>query len=779
MKRPLVLFALSLVGGIACTNITHSYTFAILSSAVMFLVLYIFLRDKERAIFIAAGMVFFYLAGATYYLCTFNQNFYKFDKFAGEQVTIKGYIDSVPELKDSRISYILKVEEVKVSGEDHKKSKVGGKIRLSTLADSDLNFLEYGREVVVSGRLSIPKGRTNPQGFSYRNYLNHSGVSATLFAVERNIHPKESIKGNVLLRVGLNIRNRIVETINNSLPYEQAGLLNAMLVGYKGGLTQEMEKAFRRSGLIHIMAISGAHVAFIMIPLVFISRRLRIGKSASNLIIIAGLFAFAFITGLGPSVLRAVIMATVVLGGQIAKREADTYTSIALAAIILLLLNPGNLFSVGFQLSFTATISIVLFHKNIKNFMSFSTIPEPIADILSLTLAAQLGVLPLVASYFNEVSLISILSNLLVVPMLGIIMNLGILMAILGQINMTLCVFVGYCNNTLLSFVLFITKMVVHIPYSSIFVSTPSIVFIIIYYIAILYLFWFKPTHKVKPNYKLYTWAGVLVLVLILFNVFLPKGMKVVFLDVGQGDGAFIRTCGGKVVLVDGGPDFAGENSVVPFLFDCGISKIDLIVVSHGHDDHIKGLIPVFEYFKVNNIVVPNTEFMGGIIDIYGIANEKDINIEKCEEGNIIKLDKKTHINILHPKVEQPIKESPENNNSLVAMLCYDKIKILFTGDIEKEAELLLLQGGGDLEADVLKVAHHGSSTSSGKEFIDAVFPVIAVISVGSNNSFGHPSKQVLELFDEKNIKTLRTDINGAIILTSHGKNIRIKTVVN
>lgn len=777
MKRPLVLFCLSLIAGIVCTNITHSYLFAVLSCLVIALILLVLLNNKKGSTFVLFGMVLFYITGAFYYLYTFNQNLYKFEDYAGKSVIIKGYIDSVPDIKESGITYILKVEEIEARGETYGKKKIQGKIQLSMQQGDTPVLLDYGREIIVSGKLNLPKGRTNPGGFDYRSYLCHSGISAKLFAAERNIQPQDNVKGNLMVKAGLFIRDRIVRVINRSLPPQQAGLLNGMLIGYREGLTEEVEDVFSKSGLTHIMAVSGANIAFIMLPLVFIFKKLRFKKAVSNILIIGILIMFTFITGFEPSVLRAVIMAVVVLVGQIIMRETEIYTSIAFAAIVLLLYNPGSLFSIGFQLSFAATISLVLFYKNIKNMIDFSFIPEFLVDVLASTLAAQVGVLPITVFYFNKISIVSILSNLIVLPVVEFITILGALMAVLGQVHIGLSILLGYCNNALLSFVLFATKVTAELPYSVVTVSTPSVILIIVYYIAVIYYLWYKPKHKVKLHFKYYALAGTLTAALIMINLFLPKGMEVVFLDVGQGDCAFIKTQGGKNVLIDGGPDYAGENTVVPFLLDYGISKLDLVVLTHGHDDHAKGVIPVFEYFAVDNIVMPDTVLEERLIGVYEIAQKKNIPVEGCEKGDVINLDPKTYIEILHPKEGSYIEESPQNNNSLVLMLCYGDVKILFTGDIEKQAEELLLKDITELDADVMKVAHHGSSTSSTEEFIESVNPAVAVISVGSNN-FGHPSDTVLDLFESKNIEVVRTDRCGAIVLKTRGEDIKLNTEI-
>ncbi|WP_265444568.1 DNA internalization-related competence protein ComEC/Rec2 [Acetivibrio straminisolvens] len=777
MKRPLVCFSLSLIAGIICTNLTYSYLFAVLSCAIISIIVFVLLKDRDNSKFIIGGIVLFYIVGAVYYLYGYNRNLYKYEEFAGKNVIIRGYIDSAPEIRDSTIRYILKTEEIWLKGDSSQKKKVRGKILISMQKSDDTKLFEYGREIRISGKINIPKGRTNPGGFDYRKYLNHSGVSATIFVVDRNIYPQKSVKGNIFVKAGLGIRERIVNVINQSLPPQQAGLLNGMLIGYREGLSKEVEDAFSNSGLTHLMAVSGANIAFIMLPLIFIFKKLKFRQNIYNIIIIGILVMFTFITGFEPSVLRAVIMAIIILVGQILKRETDIFTSIAFAAILLLLLNPGSLFNIGFQLSFAATISLVLFYSNLKNMLSFGFLPEFITDVLASTLAAQIGVLPITVFYFNKISLVSILSNLIVAPIVEFITIMGSLMALLGQIHIIFSVLIGFCNNALLSFVLFVTKTTAELPYSVITVSTPSIALVIVYYIVILFLFWYRPKHKTKLNYRYCALAGAVTVMLIALSIFWPRGMEVVFLDVGQGDGAFIRTYRGKTVLIDGGPENAGENSVVPFLLDYGAAKIDLVVVTHGHDDHYKGLLPVLENFKVENLIIPDVDINEGFSDALEIAQKRKIPVEKCEKGDVITLDKRTYIEVLHPKKGAYFNESDVNNNSLVLKLNFKDVSILFTGDIEKEAERLLCEDGVDLSADVLKVAHHGSLTSSTEEFLDSVNPDVAVISVGKNN-FGHPSKEVLERMDIRDIYVLRTDMSGALVLKTYGEKIRIRETV-
>jgi len=734
--------------------------------------------------FLLSGALIFYIFGGLYYLYTYNQNANRFIKYNGQQVTVKGYINSAPNVDGDKAVYELKAEEVFLK-DSNQSDKVTGKIRLTTII-GDNGFIDYGREVTVSGTLNIPKGRTNPAGFSYRSYLSHNGISATLFAMDYNINIGDRNKGNLPVKLGLFLRERIVSVINRSLPPQQAGLLNGMLIGYKQDLSEEVQEAFSASGLMHIMAVSGSNVGFIVLPLAFLLKKLRMRQKYANLLIIIILILFTLITGFEPSVLRAVIMAVVVLIGQIIRRETEIYTSISFAALLLLFYNPGILFNIGFQLSFAATLSLVLFYKNLKEMLGFKFLPPFIVDVLAATISAQIGVLPITVFYFNTVSLVSIISNLLVVPIVEFITILGSLMALLGQIHIIFSILIGYVNNVLLSFVLIVTKVSAGMPWSVKTLVTPSIFMVICYYAVIIYFFWYRPKYKVKLKLKYSILAAVIVLGTVFYGIFIPKGLEVVFLDVGQGDCAFIQTNKGKTILIDGGgyssatsnSTSVGENIVIPFLLDYGVDKLDLVIATHGHDDHIQGLIPVLEKLKVGCLIMPEVPLDNGLKKLSDIAQKEKIEVQRCSKGDLIQLDNKTYFDVLLPKRGEFIQESPSNNNSLVVKLHYEKVKILFTGDIEKEAEEVLIRDMVDLKSDVLKVAHHGSDTSTTKAFLEHANPDIAVISVGKNN-FGHPSNYVLNALEENKIKIFRTDYDGAIVLKTYGKDIKIKRTVN
>ncbi|MEN6316099.1 MAG: DNA internalization-related competence protein ComEC/Rec2 [Clostridiaceae bacterium] len=819
-KRPVVSFCIMMIIGILTAYLSDSIAAAVSAFILLSACFYSFSKLHKNGMFVPFGMLVFFLLGSLEFLYVDRLQLNRFTVYAGKDVAIRGHILSEPEIRGERVSYIVKAESIR---KEYNGSfeKVNGKVLLTTIIGEDGSFLDYGRELEFEGILTQPKGVRNPGGFDYRRYLAQKGVGASVFSYAYGIDPGEEIKGNFLVQAGLKIRKRIVYVIEKSLPHQQAGLLNGMLIGYTEGLSEEVQEAFSNAGLSHIMAVSGANVAFLILPLAFLLKLLRVRKQISNVLLIAFLTLFVFVTGLEPSVLRAAIMASVLLIAQILYREPDTYSAIAVSCIILLAVNPCMLFHIGFQLSYGATLSIVMLYKNIRNLITVRSqkkpeqlgkdliqgkdkpkpiIPGWIADILAATLAAQLGVLPVTVLYFNKISLVAILTNLLAVPMLELITILGSVMALLGQFSLAISQMIGYLNSVLLSAVLYITKFANNIPFATVTVVTPPLILAAAYYVSIWFMLWYKPLKNIAIKRRHIAAALSAAAVFVLATSLKPAQLEVVFLDVGQGDSSFIRTTSGETVLIDGGgsssPDKSskiGESVILPFLLDAGAGRLGAVIATHPHSDHTQGLYDVLMKMKVGRLILPYLNDESGFAALIQAAGERNIPVFRCSANDVIRLDEKTYLKVLNPEADWQADEDSLNNASFVLKLCYGQTSVLFTGDAETEVEEKLLanafpvsgdaisatsqDGASLLKADVIKIAHHGSISSTGKVFLEKVSPQAAIISVGKNN-FGHPSQMTLDLLEQCKVKCFRTDECGAVILESNGRTVRLKRTV-
>ncbi len=781
-KRPLCLFCLSFMTGILLSY-NFSLSFTLVLSAISFLVLVITYKKFKRAMLVIFASLLFFTVGSLLYNNSEKQYLYDLEDYYGKSIILNGYIDSEIEKDGDRIKFTFKetkklnsrllilVYNNRGAGESFDTGKMGYRTKLS-----------------FQGVINKPKAATNPGGFNYQRYLASIGISGTVNIFNSEVTTEGIEPGGMISRLGFSIKNRVLGIVGHCLCENQAGLLAGMIIGYKNGLGDNASEAFRKAGLTHIMVASGMNVAFIILPLLFLFKKLNLGNRASSVITIFVLILFVFVTGFSASVVRAVIMGIIILVGKIIMREPDIYTSISAAALIILVINPFIIFDIGFQLSFGATLSLVMFYPVIKTVVSRIPIPEIIADTLAATLAAQIGVVPITLYYFNNLSIISVVSNLLVVPMVQIITIIGFIMVFAGLININLAVLIGYINNTFLSFVLFVTETSSKVPFASIKLPTPPIWMILIYYVGIIYLFMGRERLNKLKGFKKVKWAVVIVLAvsLLIWNI-VPKPMEIVFLDVGQGDGAYIRTVHGTKVLIDGGGREAGSKSsfdvgesvVVPFILDTGTKSIDMVIASHGHSDHTEGLEAVLEELKVGMLVLPDTDG-NGFEKLKNICTGKGIKIALCKKGDIIKLDNETRFEVINPLEfsRDELSQQSLNNSSLVLKLIYKNFSVLFTGDSEIPVEERLVGSKLDLESDLIKVGHHGSTTSSSTEFIERVKPEYAVISVGEHNKFGHPSQFVVDRLTERNIELYRTDESGAVTVKSYGKGLKISTML-
>ncbi len=831
MKRPMVYYCVAFICGILVIDYTSGklglislYTLVLVCiSLIIVFVLYkplnkfnkITVSIDRKLVFILSGVVLFYFSGCISMFATKNSIYYKFDELTNKEVVINGFVCNEAEIKADRIEFILETSFLEQeAGFEWNKSRNVGKI-LVKVYYKEVNSLDelllrakelpkYGQGVTIKATVKQPRGMSNPKSFDYKKYLAGKRVSAYVSVSPEHIKTTSEAKTNLFIKLGYFLRNRIVTVVEKTMPKQQASLLNGMLIGYRDSMEDVVEVSFSEAGLTHIMAVSGANVAFIVLPLLFVFKKLRISRLKSNLIVIFFVILFAFTTGLDASVLRAATMAVIILAGRIMIRETDIYTSIAFSAIFLLFLNPFYIFNIGFLLSYGATLGLVLLYTPIKQLISWRGMPKTIIDTIACTLAAQLGVLPITVYYFNKISLISILSNLLVVPLTGIITIIGFIVAIVGQVWMMGAQIIAYINCTLVSFVLWVVKISADVPFATVSVITPSLIAIVVYYLFLALLLLFLKKAIIKKRFVWYSFMLLCILAIGFVKSVFPGELKVVFADVGQGDSIIIKTHYGKTVLIDGGGIMnwgkesdidIGKRTVIPLLFDLGVSRLDAVVCTHAHYDHIGGLYSTLENYKVKELFLGrdlsiedelNTSVLlkeryDPYVRLKSIAREKGVGVKYIDSSKIIRLDNKTYLEVLNPisnissntnSISMTTKN--ENDKSIVFRLVYKNTEILFCGDIGSEVEDELLQSGRDIRADVIKIAHHGADTSSQIEFLKEVAPKAAIISVGKNN-FGHPAQGVLDRLEDINCEVYRTDIGGAVTLISNGNRVKVK----
>lgn len=442
---------------------------------------------------------------------------------------------------------------------------------------------------------------------------------------------------------------------------------------------------------------------------------------------------------------------------------------------------------------------------------------------MSVIFSVQIGILPIVLYEFNYIGIYFIITNLIVSIIIGPIILIGILFSILSVLYLPICQKINFLVEIPIKFLIQISNFS-KLPFAKLYIPTPKIWMIIMYYIIVLFI---KVVYKIysqehinstehrvrniialfkykfnvlKRNiytrikkgetraHKLVIIIIIFILVLVLFVNLIPKNLKIYFVDVGQGDCTFIVTPENKTILIDGGGSEStsfdiGKRTLIPFILDKGYTKIDYIIISHFDQDHVGGILTVMEELKVGRIIISKQgEDSENYNKFKEIVRKKKIKVLVIEERDKVQIEKNLCIDFLWPNNEKFIQENILNNNSIVCKLVYKNFSILFTGDIEEIAEKQILNDYKNntniLNSTILKVGHHGSKTSSVQEFIKAVKPQIALIGVGENNKFGHPSDEVLERLKSFGAKIYRTDKMGEIALKIYNKEkIKIKTI--
>ena len=512
-----------------------------------------------------------------------------------KDVTVEGTIISNPISKQYTDSYILKVEKV---NEDitYKNTK----LILYIKKNRESRMYKYGDKILCKGEFELPEEQRNTGGFNYRKYLKTKGIYGLVTASLNNTTLKKQNNLNILSIAINKIAIKIKQKAKMLLTEKEANILLGILIGYKDELDIELQENFRKSSMSHMLAVSGAHVSYIIMILGVIISKMNIGKNRGKMLTIIFLLFFMRLTNQTPSVSRACIMSIYIIIGSLLHKRTSSLCSLSFSLLIILVQNPYSIFDIGLQLSYGGTIGIILFNKyfNKKNkkelFLEkkenkfFSHINEKIKEIVKISIFANIIIIPILMEHYSTFSPTFIISNLLVSPLLKFFaIPLGFLIKLFIQIS----------------------ALIGNWKISQIYVPTPKLIFIILYYLIIAIII-FKKKLQLKENKKriekniliklkiinfknLFIIIFIITIILFLFSQ-IPQNLKINFIDVGQGDSTLIITPKRKTILIDGGgkedsnSDEVGKKILLPYLLHNGITKIDYIIISHFDTDHVR-----------------------------------------------------------------------------------------------------------------------------------------------------------------------------------------------
>lgn len=702
---------------------------------------------------------------------------------AGREVVVMGTVARPPQVSRGRTRAVVTVDNV---SQPSGTSSSSGRVVITLPGELPLR---YGDRISARGRLVRPPPAGNPGEFSYRDYLATQGVDAVVYArADGGVRRMGRGRANPILAAAYALRERLLDFFQRAMPGPRGALMASLLLGDDGAIGADVRDAFRRSGLLHVLVVSGAQVGLVLGSLLWLGRALRAPPLAGAAAAGTAVVFFALMAGWVPSVARAAVMAVVGVAAMAWRRDRDPYAALAVAALALLAAMPRLLFDAGFQLSFVATWALLYVAPAVAERLPAH--PRPVRSLVSLTVAAQLSVMPLLAHHFLQVSLAGFIANLAALPVVAVLVPAGFVAAFLGLVVPGAAGIIALPLVPLVDGVLLTARIFAHLPGAAVPVPAPSAVgFAGCYLALVVAVEWARGHLRVSRRHVGIASAAVLAVAVwlqVAAAAALPR-LTITFLDVGQGDAIVIRAPSGRTLLIDGGGEVEGRATgydvgaqrVVPALRRLGVREIDVIILTHPHEDHVGGLVAVAQNFRVGLVLdsgFPHPAPSYG--QFLHLVEERKIPYQLARRGMRLDLGSGAGLVVLHP--EDPLirgSGSDVNLNSVVARMAYGEVSVLLTGDIEGLVESRLLEYGDELRSTVLKVAHHGSATSTTPAFLDAVAPAVAVISVGAFNPFGHPHRATLEALAAAGVLVYRTDRDGAVTMHTDGRRMWVSTV--
>lgn len=700
------------------------------------------------------------------------------------RVVVLGTVISDFEVSGSRRNFVLRSDRIRRDSLDEAFRTDVAVSLIVQARDTVEPAIHYGNTIALYGMLERPPEERNPGEMSMRDYNEALGIT---HAIEvkgvRNVRIVGHEGGSWWMRrLIFPARRWMLQTLDQTTGGEEGELLKGLILGERGGMSILTKTAFVNAGVAHVLAVSGSNVAVVAGALLLFLEILRVPRSLRILPMLVGLLFYMLVTGSQPPVVRATIMAGVLLIGNALQRPVNAWNCIGLSAIIIAAIDARQIFDIGFQLSYGAVLSLMAMYPVMNGWIA--RMPQSawwqrclawLLRVCAVSLAATLGTLPLTAVSFGRVSIIGVLANVVVVPAteFSVLLGSATLGAALASGWMAACY--GAVNWLLLHWTLVITRLAGFSPVAYITTVWFGRLDALPYYAVLTSLF---ATSDRKTQHVILTLLALGVYVVLLrpaFNTTHKDSIaRVSVIDVGQGDAILVELPDRTTLLIDAGPRTAtfdaGERTVVPFLRRRGIASLDLLVVSHLHADHMGGFSAVAEGIDVHRVLVLSPCALRSTLGVLWPSHSPPC--DSCVPARGIALSPLARLYVVYP-LPGVERGSLGGNESIVLKLVYGSVSFLFCGDAEEPQEGLMVDRyGAFLASPFLKSGHHGSSTSSSERFLEAVRPTIAAVSVGLHNKFRHPSAAVIERYKNHGIAISRTDEEGALMFESDGRTV-------
>jgi competence protein ComEC len=802
----LIYFSCIWVAGIWLGSIIHLPPALSLFGLVPLLTLFFSRRYRKPLVLAGLGMIVIVMAAVYSYSSLYGIDEGKVRFYNDSGVTeIKGMVSAAPDVRDKSTRLTLAAAEIRL--EDGWR-EAAGKVMVVV---PRYPAYAYGDYLSVKGKLETPP---RIDDFDYRGYLAHQGIYSTMYYpvvavldVGRGFKPLAWVYG---------LRSRLSEIMAEIFPEPQAALAQGIVLGIRSNIPADLQNDFAISGTTHLLAISGMNIGIMAGILLGIGLWL-FGRRHHLYIWLAlgAIWLYALLTGMSPPVLRGAVMASFFLFGEALGRQSSGIVALVLTAAIMVGVNPYILSDASFQLSFLAMAGLVFIfpvlrdagRKIVSKYLgeegSLVSFANVVVDTWGATLAAIIAIWPVLAYYFGFVSLIGPLATFLAMPALPIIIVIGALAGVIGIFILAAAQVVGWLAWLFLSYMILVVSSLAAPPLSSVDVGPVHPALIAGYYLLLMALIWLNNHHR-KLRSPVAGQAGLmraglnisfglsrgikwLILPLLLLALIVSytaatmpdDDLLVSFLDVGEGDAVLIQQ-GSSQILVDGGPSPSAITQELSRRMPFWDRTIDILVLTHPHQDHLAGLLEVLRRYKVEQVLYLPSDYVSPVYDEWRrLIEEKEIKSIVAHSGLRIEFGNSVSIKVLFPpETLLSGTESDVDNNSVVLRLEDGAVSFLLSGDIMSEAEWELIRNRADMASTVTKVAHHGSQTSTTSGYLSVVTPRAAAISCGVGNKFGHPDAEVLKRLQEKigTANIYRTDTQGTIDFITDGTRLRVET---
>ncbi|MFC1939563.1 DNA internalization-related competence protein ComEC/Rec2 [Chloroflexota bacterium] len=728
----------------------------------------LFLTRQHRKLIILTSLCLIAIFGGAFRfqsnLPSADENHLRFYNDKGT-VEIKGLVDRDPELRDKTSHLHFSAREIRLDEEWHEVSGT------ALLIVPRYPAYSYGDMLLITGKLETP---SQLDSFDYKGYLAHQEIYSVMFYPE--IETLETGKGIKPLEWVYSLRNRLSQTIAKVLPEPQASLAQGIILGIRGNIPTSVRADFTNTGTAHLLAISGLHLSIVAGIMLSLGIWLFGRKGYYYIWLTLGaIWLYALLTGMHPPVFRAAIMASLFLTAELLGRQRSAATPLVFAAAIMVGISPQVLWTAAFQMSFVAMAGLIfvfpllqpLGRRIISAVLGEDgtavSIANFIVDSLSVSLGAIIAVWPLVAYYFGIISPLAPLATFFALPALPGIIITGVLAGGIGLIFIPAAQAIGWLAWLFISYMLLVVKVFADIfPVGEGPVDTTLMW---AYYSALAVVIWLSSNRqrvielvpratnlvsRLPIKWCIPPLMLVAILVWVTAATMPDDNLHVSFLDVGQGDAILIQR-GSQQILVDGGPGPQAIGMELGKKMPFWDRTIDLAILTHPNADHITGLVEVLNRYRVKQVLYPDLEHESPLYNEWlSLIKEKEIKSTLAQAGQQVKMGE-TIIEVLNPPMPHLTgTDSDIDNNGIVLRLEMGEVSFLLTADIMWEAEFELITRRANLRSTVLKVAHHGSATSTTAEFLAVVNPRLAVISAGKENPFGHPNDEVMDRLIKK-----------------------------